>query len=271
MINFCKDFIKAQTKYQVPRGSSSLAYYLMFSFFPLLIFLHSILGLLNLSIVDIENYLYFLPENVLSIIVDYNSYLVQSDNIVSLIVGLGLMLYSFTRCINSLYITINQIYDSPKPKRSFIKSGFFTISFMISVYLMFFLTVVGDFLLNYLSRYFEFLIEFFAILQFTRYLIGSIYIFVVILLIYKLVPNIKLTVFQCLPGTVFAIVGIFISSLLFSIYVVYFSNYSLIYGSLSTVMLLILWLYLCSVVIIEGCIINKLIFDRRCKNEEDLK
>lgn len=263
MVLFIKDFIKAQKTYQVSRASSSLAYYMVFSFFPLLIFLNSVLGMINLSIKDIEEFLYFLPDNILSMMVEYNTYLVQSDNLYSLIFSAFLVLFSFTRSINSLYYSLNFIFEVPVPKTTLVKSGFLTTSLMLSVYMVLFLTVVGDFIINYLTRFFEISILFLNIILIARYLIAATYVFIIVVLMYKLIPNIKLKFSDCIVGSIVAIAGIFISSLLFSIYVLRFSNYSLIYGSLSAVMFLILWLYICSMVIIEGCIINKLLFTRK--------
>lgn len=273
MVDFFKRYVSKHMEFKVPRASSSLAYYLIFSFFPLLIFLNSVLGLINLSITDIQNYLYFLPDNILAIVMDYNEYLTKGNNLTSFFVGLMLMLYSFTRCINSINYSVNEIFGVKNPKRSFIKSGFLTVSFMISVYLLLILTVLGDFIMNYLTVFFNFSVEFINLILFLRYFVSVSYFFLILFLVYKLLPNVKIKFTDCLPGTIFAMFGIFIASIVFSIYVVHFSNYSLIYGSLSTVMLLIMWLYCCSVIIIEGCIINKIVFEKRREKQilEDLK
>lgn len=263
MVDFTKKFVKAHFDYGIPHASASLAYYLMFSFFPMLIFANSVLGLINLNISNVEESLHFLPQSVTTLIVEYYMYLSTSENLIPLFVGLVLVLYSFTRFINSLFRTINRIYGIEKPKRSLVSSMFFTVALMISVYLVVFLVILGGFIFGYITKIFVFSSDFIILLTLARYLVSVGYFFLVILLMYRFITRIDITIKQCLPGAIYAIIGIFILSAVFSIYVNYFSNYSIIYGSLSAIMLLMLWLYLLGVVIIQGSVINKILNDKK--------
>lgn len=68
-------------------------------------------------------------------------------------------------------------------------------------------------------------------------------LFVLILLIYTYVPGGRRTLRSQLPGTIFATAGWLIFSRVFSFYIVHFWRLSYIYGSLTAVILVILWLY----------------------------
>ena len=68
-------------------------------------------------------------------------------------------------------------------------------------------------------------------------------LFVLLLLIYTYVPGGRRTLRSQLPGTIFATAGWLIFSRVFSFYIAHFWRRSYIYGSLTAVILLILWLY----------------------------
>ncbi len=263
MANFIRDFVKMHFHYGINRASAGLAYYLAFSFFPLLLFLHSIFALINLSPTTLEQYLYFIPGDIRTIIFDYYLYLSTSDVIIPLILGLILTLYSFTRWVNHLYYIFNSIFNVKYRKRSLITSIIFTVVFMLSIYLLLFLTIIGDFIINFIDNFFILSNDFIWFLQIARYVIAILYMFFIILLLYKYLTRVKLRFKQCVPGAVYAILGIFAASIGFSIYISFFSNYSLIYGSLSTIMLLFLWLYIIGLIIVQGNLINKLILIRK--------
>ena len=63
-----------------------------------------------------------------------------------------------------------------------------------------------------------------------------------------------------LPGAAFAALGWVLFSYFFSLYVNFFPNASYLYGSLATLMLLMLWVYFCMLILMTGAEINKIIF-----------
>lgn len=68
--------------------------------------------------------------------------------------------------------------------------------------------------------------------------------------------KLDLSLREALPGAVFTTLGWILSSNIFSYYVNNFGNYSNTYGSLVGVILLIIWLYLTSLLIILGGELN---------------
>lgn len=261
MLKFITAFASNNFKYNVGRESASLAYYLMFSFFPLLIFLNSILGLMNITSSEIQYYIRILPEDIQNLVFEYLSYLSSSGNIMPLFLGLVLTLYSFTKCVNSLFHSLNNIFDIERPKRSLFKSFIFTFALMLSIYLMFLLVVVGGAITNFVGVHLDLSSELIHSLNLSRYFIAIGYFFLVLISLYKLIPNIKLDFKHVIAGSLYAMLGLFLISILFSFYVSSFANYSIIYGSLSAIMILMLWFYLSGAVIIQGCILNKMVFD----------
>ena len=62
-----------------------------------------------------------------------------------------------------------------------------------------------------------------------------------------------------LPGAVFAAAGWMLFSYFYSLYTTYFTGVSYIYGSLTAVVLLLLWMYVCMIILLIGAELNKLI------------
>lgn len=81
-------------------------------------------------------------------------------------------------------------------------------------------------------------------------------LFVLILLIYTFVPGGKRPLRRQLPGTVFTAVGWLLFSRIFSFYIVHFWKLSYIYGSLTAIILMILWLDIIINLLFLGAALN---------------
>ena len=66
-----------------------------------------------------------------------------------------------------------------------------------------------------------------------------------LLLIYKFLPNRKDLFRKQIPGAIFTAIGWLVISWVFSVYLDIFKGFSDMYGSLTTIVLIMLWLYFC--------------------------
>ncbi len=87
------------------------------------------------------------------------------------------------------------------------------------------------------------------------------------MLIYTYVPGGRRTPRSQLPGTIFATAGWLVFSRVFSFYIVHFWRLSYIYGSLTAVILIILWLYVIINLLFLGAGLNA--GDERKKQSND--
>lgn len=77
-------------------------------------------------------------------------------------------------------------------------------------------------------------------------------------LIYRFGPNTERTHWkQLLPGALSATAGYLVASLAFGIYVANFASYNATYGTLGTVVILLMWLYLSAYMLLLGAEVNK--------------
>ena len=79
-------------------------------------------------------------------------------------------------------------------------------------------------------------------------------------LLYYLAPNLKVKWKILSPGTIFSSIFIIITSVLFSYYISNFASYNQIYGSIGTLIIILLWIYFNSIILLTGFEINVSIF-----------
>jgi membrane protein len=77
-------------------------------------------------------------------------------------------------------------------------------------------------------------------------------------LFYKFVPNLHLSFRKSFVGAIFTTFGWIATSMLFSFYINNFANYTRVYGSLGSIIALLLWINMSSMIILIGAEINML-------------
>ncbi|MEF9945382.1 MAG: YihY/virulence factor BrkB family protein [Lachnospiraceae bacterium] len=75
-------------------------------------------------------------------------------------------------------------------------------------------------------------------------------------MIYGFLPNTKARLRQQIPGAVFNSLGWLLMSFFFSVYLKIFKGFSDMYGSLTTIILVMLWLYFCMYIMLLGGELN---------------
>lgn len=83
-----------------------------------------------------------------------------------------------------------------------------------------------------------------------------IVLIIIFLMIYKFLPNRNASFRSQLPGAVISAVAWSLFSLGFSIYLDVYDGFSNMYGSLTTIILILLWLYFCMYIMLIGAEIN---------------
>ena len=91
------------------------------------------------------------------------------------------------------------------------------------------------------------------------------------LLIYKFLPNRRDKFRKQIPGAVFTALGWMVISWIFSVYVDVFQGFSSMYGSLTTIVLIMLWMYFCMYSILLGGELNIEMYDKLFTGKRDKK
>lgn len=253
-------------EHNVGRNSAAIAYYLVFALFPFLIFISNLLGLLNLDIESISNNLLFvLPKDIVRIIEEYLMYVTQISSRSIFIFSLFFSVYFPMRVSRGLMDSVRLAYHLNKPKHSFLyvfRQIRYTIILFLSLSLTLFLLIMGRNFLDYISNL-DFIKNSIKISQFlfvlwdyVRFIIVGGIMFWALGMLYIMAQDEKIKIVEILPGAVISLVLWLLVSMVFSNYVENFSKYSVIYGALGGVIVLLIWLYLSSAILILGGEIN---------------
>lgn len=270
-----KEMIRCYFADGIAKSAAELAYFLLFSVFPLLMFLNSALAMIHISPESLDMLTQLLPLEVRQLIQSYLTYISSVAALSPLLIGIGLTLYFLSRSVNSLIYTINRIYhihDRRSGMMQMVVSLSFTAGFMAAIILSFMLLVVGQILIGFLMNVFHMPEHITHIWHYGRYTLTICFIFIFLLMLNYIVPNFKIRMRDAIPGALFSLVAWVGFSLAFSYYVENMARYSLLYGSLGAIMVLMLWLYLTGIIMLMGAQLNHILLQMKIKKQrgEDL-
>ena len=247
--------------------SAQLAYYLILSFFPFLIFLLTLLGFSNLDSMEVLGALRtILPTSAFELIYSVIVEIIEKQSTGLLGASLLLVIWSASSAFRAVIKGINKAYGL-KENRSFIKRIFIAIicTFLLAslIMLTLIMLVFGGIIGNILASNLPFPDVVHNIWNIIRYVLVVVMMILIFAGIYRYTPAKRLRWREVFPGAVFCTVGWLIVSLGFSFYINNFSNYSKIYGGLGAVIVLMTWLYITSIILIIGGEINSVIANIR--------
>lgn len=139
-----------------------------------------------------------------------------------------------------------------------IRSTIYTLLFIAVIILLLVLSVFGNTLNLFIAKHIPFLKRLADWLIETRAVITPTVLVIFSLMLYKFLPNRRGRFRDQLPGAMFAAVGWMVISWVFSIYLDVFKGFSSMYGSLTTIVLIMLWMYFCMYCILLGAEMNVL-------------
>lgn len=137
-----------------------------------------------------------------------------------------------------------------------IIASFYTVVMLAVMIFALIVMVFGNVLAGILVKYVPALEELFAFLLRFKILFAWLVLSFFFTLIYTYLPNRKLRLKNQIPGAVFTAVAWNIFSWAFSVYVEKFNGFSM-YGSLTTIVMVMLWLYICIYLLLVGAHINR--------------
>lgn len=174
-------------------------------------------------------------------------------------------LWSAGKGVQALTNGVNAIYHV-KETRNYvvtrIRSAIYTLIFIIALIGSLVLLVFGNSIQKLLSKYIPVMGRVTAYIISMRTVISLCILICLFLLIYKFLPNRKSEWKNQVPGAIISAVAWSLFSLVFSIYIDVYDGFSNMYGSLTTIMLILLWLYFCMFIILIGAEINAYFEDR---------
>ncbi|WP_434580057.1 YihY/virulence factor BrkB family protein [Pseudomonas sp. Z5-35] len=244
--------------------ASALAYQMLFSLFPFILFLIALIGFLHLP--DFFSWLRLqselvLPPQALEQVNPVIDQLQQSKGGL-LSIGIVIALWTASAGVRLMMSAMNAAYDvvegRPAWKR-FPLSIFYTIGIAGMLLAAAALMVLGPQVMGWIAAQVgleEFIVTLWTLV---RWPIIVFLLMVAVALIYYVMPDVKQEFRFITPGSVLAVVVWIIASLGFAFYVKTFADYNAMYGSIGAIIVLLLYFYISSAVLLLGAEMNAVI------------
>lgn len=260
-------FLQRVEEHHVAAFAAQSAFFFVLSLIPILMLLLNLILYLPLDITKaeiIEMAVQVFPTTVESLIKSVISQ-VYNQSIGIVPVTILVALWSAGRGVMALTSGLNNIYGS-KETRNYImvriRASFYTVIFVAMIVLFLLLSVFGNTIKEFIVVHAPFAREVSEYILKVKSVVSPVALFVFTMMLFKLVPNRKTKIRHEIPGAIFAALGWFVVSWVFSMYLRIFKGFSTMYGSLTTIILVMLWLYFCMYAILLGGEINRMLFPK---------
>lgn len=245
--------------------SAEMAYFLILSIFPLIGLIISIVSLTFLTPARVvilleqvlsQNAFESINEEIIRGVTEVSTVPLISFAMIGTIFSASGGIFAFIRSLNRAY----EIDETRHYIKIWMIAMIETVIITGIMILALFVMVFGEVFQNYISNHYSSLQALGQIWKSLRYLLIQFFIFIIFSLLYYVSPNIKVKYKNVLPGALLVTFGWVLISWGFSIYVNNFKNFSKAYGSLGAGMLLLVWLYWNSTLILIGGELNAYFF-----------
>lgn len=265
LIKTFRSFTKKLNEDAVSAFSAQAAFFIVMSFIPFLMLLLTLIQYLPIT----ENLLIQMASRVLPHTI--NTYIVslikeiyaQSPAAIISITAI-MALWSASKGFLAMIRGFNFIYGIPETRNYFklrCVAAVYTLIFAVTLLISLMILVFGNKIFVGVVNQFPILEELALLIMSLRTIVGLGVLFLIFSAMYLWIPNCSLRFFFVIPGALVSSTGWLVFSYLFSVYVDNFVNFNT-YGSLTVLILSMLWLYTCMYILFLGCEINAVIYDK---------
>lgn len=262
----------------VARWAAALAYFTILSFFPALICINMVIGTLDLDVVRlVEQMALLIPDEVVSLLDDYVYYITSNQSQGLMIGGVMMLLFTSSAAMRVLIGAMDSIYERTSYTGfwQIVASVAFSVVFLLTIYLSVAVVLTGGWFFQLLEKLLARITDGRIVhlpwsWQWMRFLVLFCLVMVFVLLLYRAAAPRGKPKAPVLVGAVTASVALVLTSSVFSGIISLSSRYSLVYGSLASVIVLLVWLYLCGTIVIMGNGVNRVWYGRkkrRCQKQ----
>lgn len=258
---------------EITQSAIVIAYYILFSIFPIIIIVGNILPLFHIDTAPIADYLrLILPDEVSKFIMPIVMSLLESHSTGYISFGIVLAIWSFSNLVNAIRIGMNKLYDVHRIELKLSMLSFLwtrSITVLLTGLLILVLTAIsltlifGQQILDLLHPIFGFSIG--EIKKIFSYRYPAVIFIMTIAVAYLnyVLPNIKIKKKVTWPGVFITVIGWMLLSIGFSFYLHNFPISWENYGIVGTFIIFMLWLNLASLMLLIGTSVNAAIVRKR--------
>lgn len=256
---YLKKIIKIIEQPEMKILPGNLAFFMVLSIIPIITLVGYITTLFNISLDSVIEMFYdIIPASVTNLLLPFikgngmdvtigfsmiTGYIVASNGAHSIIV-----------CCNTLYGLQHENYIKRR-----IKALFLTILLVILFIFTIFVLAFGNSILKFvlsLSIFNGIGEKIYYLFLLLKWPIAIIFIFYMIKLIFTIAPDSYIPSKYTTKGAFFTTIAWIVSTFAYSYYVLNFSNYDIFYGSLSNIIIMMMWIYILAYALVIGIAIN---------------
>ena len=265
-------FWKGLIKGAITTRASSLAFNFFLAFFPSIIVFFTLIPYIPIE--GLQETLMELLGTVLPPSTNEITFQTLEDIINNprgglLSIGFILALYFSTNGINSLIEAFNSSYHireiRPLIQQRILSLGL-TILLSVMLIISIGLNIFGTVVINYLVNTEIITTSAADLIIYGKWIVMLSMLFFGISILFYLGPALKSKWKLFSPGSIFATIFIIITSIGFNYYIQNFSQYNKIYGSIGTLMIILLWMYFNSIILLTGFELNVSILNAKKKS-----
>jgi len=268
IINKVNIFLEDINNNYIDEHAAACSYYTILSFIPLTIL---ILTLAQYFGINQEIFIFILkgmiPSDVLNEAVISIVKETFSKSISTITISAIFTFWSAGKGFFALCKGLNVVYEVKKENKYYllfrIRALISTIIFIVVIVLTLLLLVFGNSINLFLQERFNIFSTVINLLLKSKILISIISLSTILTFVYRFIPKHKYRFKNQIPGAILAAVACNIVSIFYSIYVEVFTGFSLMYGSLATIVLAMMWVYACMYSILLGAMINQMILKNK--------
>lgn len=261
-IVYTKIFFDNMQKHALSAYAAQAAYYIILSAFPFFMFLLTMVKHLPIDQWQMIAYVEAnLPTPVATSITKIIKEVFTSSGTVASITILT-TLWAASKAFCSLIYGLNTVYEHKENRNYFIlrlEATLHTVIFSVLLLATLLLLAFGNRITHTLLQHFPSLEDAVFLVISIRTSASMCLLILFFLYMYIWIPNRKSSILEALPGAIATAVGWIGFSFLYSFYIDHISNFNNTYGSLTAIVLLMLWLYFCMYMLLVGGELNALI------------
>ena len=266
--------------------AAELGYYFLFALFPTLVSASSILGLAakkaSTIYVHLLDYLALvIPQSAFTIVLDTFNQTTKASTGGKITLGLAAALWSASVGFAAIQDTMNLVYKVKETRPYWVARG---SAILVTILLSLMVTSIlaclfgGDFTAHYLERVLSphsVAVSTGLALRIGTWILATALLMLLFSTIYYFAPDVRNKRWHWFtPGAAFGIFGWLVASIALRIYLHYFDNYSVTYGSLGAVIILLTWFYITGLMLLTGAEVNSEISaaltEKQLKQQGDL-
>lgn len=259
---YFKEFFSVIGKINISMLAAQISFFLLLAFFPFCILLLLLLGRVHIdNSIFLNTISSFLPTQVVPMFSDIIENAGENMNIFWSLAGIISTLWVSSRAAHAMIVAVNRFYKKEDRWAWTHRMGLavaLTFALMIFIVVSILFVLFGREAMNtflaYIGQNPENMSAFWGILRVILALLGLTLFFSVL---FTISTKSKIHIKEALPGAIFSAVLWFLLTYVFSLIITNFFIFENIYGSLGSIILMMMWLYWGAHIILIGVAINK--------------